>query len=218
MSFGALSPSDLTQILVHIYSRLRKGETTAAAAYREASSLLDALKEHPRARNGKKAPKPEVIVETAYIPPGVKSENLVRLTPEGKPWEESQGGTGITTEEIELLQVNVMARARRGEVTEAKAKKEAFILRAIRYGLSLLGGSLSPERSCTFAHQGWEYTKDCMTFISCVPGRGQEDLEPEPPWLIYYMGELRGYFVPADEVERYVSEFHENGPPNIVEY
>ena len=66
MSSGTLSPSDLTQILVHIYSRLRKGETTAAAAYREASSLLDALKEHSRARNGKKAPKPEVIVETAW--------------------------------------------------------------------------------------------------------------------------------------------------------
>ena len=187
-------------------------------AYREASPLLDALKGHARMRGGMKATKSEVMVETVYIPPGVNIENLARLTPEGKPWEEKVGDLGISAEDIELLHMNVTARSRRGEITEATAKKEADILHSIRYGLSISGGIFKPARSYVFTQKGWECTRDCMTYISCIPDPGQEDLDLGPPWLIYYMGELTGYFVPADEVERHVKEFRENGPPTILEY
>lgn len=210
-------PATLTRLLVDVYARLRRGELTDSAARREASGYFASLRElATKAGDRAGAVEKKTVVEFCYIPGDYADDSLERLTPDFRPWgeqEEQAREAGVTPEDVELLEVNGRARARRGEVDERTAKTEAFILKAIRLGLTLapVAGSMTwgdltrghaeePGTITVFSgvpDEAAPITGPVLTFVHGLGIRGQEEGQSEaPPWPIMYMGKVSGYYVP----------------------
>lgn len=227
-----MNAQELTAALVGVYARLRRGDLEASAARREASGFLAALREvnaqdeesrkgnwwNGRGRSASKNAAPPTRVEYVYIPGAYADAEIVRLTPDFEPWDEkeksAQAGR-LTPEDVELLEVNATARARRGEITEQTARAEAFVLKAIRYGLTPapVAGAVTwgeckkavaeedlRENAITLFHHVPDEKElvdgPVITFVHGFAVAGQPDPEDAPPWPIWNMGKLTGYHVP----------------------
>lgn len=231
-----MNAQDLTAALVDVYARLRRGVLTDAAARREASGYYSTLRElaaDAKAQDRESSKKADVrtIIEMVYIPGDYGNADLERLTPDFKPWNEqektAQEGR-LTPEDVELLEVNTLARARRGEITESSARAEAYILKAIRLGLVLApvaGGvtwgdykkAVADEDArrgdaiTVFSHVPDEkefVSGPMIKFIHGIPRPGQTPEADSPPWPLFEGGRVRGYFVPKGWAKPEGDEFN----------
>ena len=224
-----MNAQDLTAALVDVYARLRRGMLTDTATRREASGFFSSLRElsaEVKARPGSKKPEERTRFELAYIPGAYADVELERLTPDFKPWAESAKTAQearLTPEDVELLEVNALARARRGEITEGTARAEAYILKAIRFGLVLapMAGGVTwgdvrqaqnedVTKSITILHHVPDEKEPVagpvVTFIHGFPVAGERN-EEAPPWPIRFAGKVTGYYVPKGWTKPQGEEF-----------
>lgn len=213
-----MTAQELTAALVAVYARLRRGDLEPPPARREAAGYFETLRELARDRREKAHVRKDVEtrVEVCFLPPEAERVELVRLTPDFRPWEEVERDRregSITPEDVDLLEVNLSARARRGEVDERTASAEAYVLKALRLGLALApvagpvtwgelhattGAGLMEVYTGGANDPNALVTAPVVTFVhgNGERGRDPEDPEPLPPWPIRRAGTVTGYYAP----------------------
>jgi len=204
-----MNAQDLTAALVEVYARLREGTVTASAARREAAGYFASLRKLTAEAKDKWEPKHTEYL--ADIPISHWDAESERLTLDFEPWKMSEVealGCLLTTRDVSLLELydsrpnpEVLRQLELNdvhfeqEIPESTAKAGDYILKAIRFGVTL-----APIARL----KAWEYLWGKLKRnLSCVPAEiivsqniEDESGEVAPPWPIWDQGKLAGYFVP----------------------